>query len=656
LSGSLIQLQSAASKPLVGTLVVPGDKSISHRSVMLGAIAEGETQVSGLLMGADVLATVAAFRAMGVQIDLDEHGSGVIHGVGKDGLRAPSSALDMGNSGTAMRLLAGILAGQPFVSSLIGDASLSVRPMARVAKPLQEMGASLATGEAGRPPLSFTPVEALQNIDYQSPVASAQVKSCILLAGLYAQGKTRVNEPRPTRDHSERMLSAFGADIQYGEGWAQIGAGSRLRGQQIQVPADISSAAFWLVAASIVPGSELTLPNVGINPRRAGVIAILRQMGANLVLENRRDVGGEPVADLTVRAAPLKGIEIDSARVADAIDEFPVIFVAASMAEGVTVLRGAAELRVKESDRIAVMATALSKLGVDLTESDDGITIRGGNAIAGGFVDSAGDHRCAMALAVAGLVSHEPVQIDDCANISTSYPSFMDDARGLRCPIEALAPIITIDGPSGSGKGTISSQVAAEMGWQLLDSGALYRVVAYAALRDRVALDDRAKLAEIARDLDVIFDFATAGPGSIQLNGEAVGESIRSEQVAAAASRVAAIEVVRAALLARQREFRQFPGLVADGRDMGTVVFPFASRKVYLTASVEERAKRRHKQLKDKDNDVNLRALLDEIRARDERDSQREIAPLRPAADALVLDTTQLSVKQVVDQVLALLR
>ncbi len=655
MSGSLPQLRSGKSGPLKGTLIVPGDKSISHRSVIFGAVAEGVTQVQGLLLGEDVLATVEAFRQMGVRIDLDDNGAGEIHGVGKAGLTPPKAALDMGNSGTAMRLLAGLLAGQRFASQLVGDSSLLQRPMRRVARPLQAMGAKLSTSADGTPPLSIEPVAELQAIDFRSPVASAQVKSCVLLAGLFAAGITRVSEPRSTRDHSERMLRAFGATIKAGEGWAEIDGRSQLQAQRIEVPGDISSAAFWLVAATIVPGSDVLLSNVGINPRRSGILKVLAAMGADITLVNERDLGGEPIADLRVRSAKLRGIEIDPAVVPDAIDEFPAIFVAASVAEGTTILRGAEELRVKESDRIAVMAAALETLQVRLQETPDGIVIHGGS-VGGGQVDSGGDHRCAMALAIAGLVAEQPVVIEDCANIATSYPDFVGHARNLGSRVDSLPALITIDGPSGSGKGTISARVAEAMGWHFLDSGALYRLVGYAAMVQGLGLDDEQTLAALASELDVRFDFRAEGADSIWLNGQAVGEAIRSEQVAAAASKVAALPSVRAALLQRQRDFRRSPGLVADGRDMGTVVFPGAPRKVFLTASAEERAERRYKQLKNKDNDVTLRALLDEIKARDERDSKRAVAPLKPAADAVVIDTTDLSIDEVVDQVLALLR
>ena len=410
--------------PLRGEIRVAGDKSISHRSIMLGSIAEGVTEVEGFLEGEDSLATLAAFRAMGVRIERPSTGRVSVHGVGLRGLCPPPSDLDLGNSGTSMRLLAGLLSGQPFDSRLTGDASLTRRPMARVATPLRMMGARIDTAEGGRPPLLIHGGSALRGIDYQMPVASAQVKSALLLAGLYAQGVTSVVEPAPTRDHTERMLSGFGYSVIKDGARAQLQGGGRLTATRIQVPADISSAAFFLVAASIAPGSDVVLRDVGINPTRTGVIDILRLMGASIELLAERESGGEPVADLRVRGAPLRGIVIPVELVPLAIDEFPVLFVAAACAEGETLLRGAEELRVKESDRIEVMATGLRALGVELETFPDGIRIRGRDTLDGGSIDSCGDHRIAMAFSVASLRASDAIAIADCANVATSFPGF----------------------------------------------------------------------------------------------------------------------------------------------------------------------------------------------------------------------------------------
>ena len=422
-SNDLIYLANPGGS-LSGRIRVPGDKSISHRSIMLGSLAEGTTEVEGFLEGEDALATLQAFRDMGVVIEGPHHGKVTIHGVGLNGLKPPPGPLYLGNSGTSMRLLSGLLAAQPFDTVLTGDASLSKRPMNRVAKPLREMGALIETAPEGRPPLTIRGGRRLGGMTYEMPMASAQVKSCLLLAGLYAAGSTTVIEPAPTRDHTERMLQGFGYPVVIDGNQATVESGHKLSATHIEVPADISSAAFFLVAASIAEGSELVLEHVGINQTRTGVIDILKLMGADISLENQREVGGEPVADILVRAAKLKGIDIPEDLVPLAIDEFPVLFVAAACAEGRTVLRGAEELRVKESDRIQVMADGLIALGVKAEPTPDGIIIEGG-AIGGGEVWSHGDHRIAMSFSVASLRAAAPIRIHDCANVATSFPNFL---------------------------------------------------------------------------------------------------------------------------------------------------------------------------------------------------------------------------------------
>jgi 3-phosphoshikimate 1-carboxyvinyltransferase len=381
---------------LRGALELPGDKSVSHRAIMLAAIADGISRIDGFLEGEDTRATAAVFGQLGVRIEEPQAGVRVVHGVGIDGLRAPVAALDCGNAGTAMRLLVGLLAGQSFDSVLVGDGSLSQRPMQRVTGPLALMGARIEA-EDGHAPLHIHGGRRLRGIAYTSPVASAQVKSALLLAGLFADGETHVREPHPTRDYTERMLHAFGYPIDHRAGEARLCGGHRLRATDVEVPADFSSAAFFIVAATLVPGSELRLRRVGINPRRTGLLHVLRAMGADIEACNAGEQGGEPVADLVIRHAPLRGIEVPSEHVADMIDEFPALFIAAACAQGATTIRGAAELRVKESDRIATMAAGLRTLGVDVDETPDGATIRGGRMHAG-RIDSHGDHRVAMAL------------------------------------------------------------------------------------------------------------------------------------------------------------------------------------------------------------------------------------------------------------------
>jgi len=422
---------SAPAGHLHGEVRVPGDKSVSHRAIMFASLADGTSRITGFLEGEDTRATARAFAHMGVRIETPSPSERIVHGVGIDGLKAPANGapIDCGNAGTGMRLLAGLLAGQRFDTTLIGDESLSKRPMRRVSDPLAQMGAKIAAEEGGLPPLRISGSQALRGIDYTLPVASAQVKSAVLLAGLYARGETRVVEPHPTRDYTERMLRAFGWPIEFSEGEARLSGGHRLRATDVAVPADFSSAAFFLVAASIVPGSDLTLRGVGINPRRTGLLQALRLMGADIVEVNRREAGGEAIADLRVRHAALRGIEVPVELVPDMIDEFPALFVAAAAAQGTTRVSGAAELRVKESDRIAVMARGLRALGITVDETPDGAVIHG-DVLRGGEVDSAGDHRCAMSFCVAGLVAKEPVRVLDCANVATSFPGFVELANG----------------------------------------------------------------------------------------------------------------------------------------------------------------------------------------------------------------------------------
>ncbi len=412
-----------------GRIRVPGDKSISHRAVILGSIAKGVTRVGGFLEGEDALNTLAAFRELGVTIAGPENGDLKIYGAGASGLQAPRRPLYMGNSGTAMRLLAGVLAGQDFAGELVGDDSLSGRPMKRIVEPLSAMGAHIHAGPDGCPPVRIDRGR-LRGIDYVMPVASAQVKSCLLLAGLHADGVTTIREPAPCRDHTERMLRGFGVVLESSaeHGTVSIRGGQELRANAIEVPGDISSAAFFMVAAAITPGAELTLEQVGVNPTRTGVINILRQMGADIRRSNERESGGEPVADLHLRYRPLHGVDIDRDQVALAIDEFPALLIAAACAEGETRVRGAEELRVKESDRIDAMAQGLSVLGIENETWSDGIRVCGGE-LGGGVIDSRGDHRIAMAFAVAALRCRDALTIRDCANVATSFPGFAALAR-----------------------------------------------------------------------------------------------------------------------------------------------------------------------------------------------------------------------------------
>ncbi len=418
---------------LRGEIRVPGDKSMSHRSIMLGSLAEGVTHVTGFLNAEDALATLQAFRAMGVTIEGPEKNEVTIHGVGKHGLQEPKEPLYLGNSGTSMRLLSGLLAGQSFNTVLTGDESLSSRPMKRVTEPLASMGANIKTQNDGTAPLHISGTNSLKAINYDMPMASAQVKSCLLLAGMYAEGETTVTEPAPTRDHTERMLNGFGYPVQREANKARINSKGKLTACDIDVRSEISSAAFFLVGASIAENSDVTLKHVGINPTRTGVIDILRLMGANIEVLNERTVGGEPVADLHVVSSELKGIDIPEELVPLAIDEFPVLFIAAACAQGQTKLTGAKELRVKECDRIQVMADGLKSLGVDTEVTEDGMVIQGKtrDSIGGGEVISHGDHRIAMSFSIAGLRATAPIKVHDCENVNTSFPEFRDLAKQL---------------------------------------------------------------------------------------------------------------------------------------------------------------------------------------------------------------------------------
>ena len=412
---------------LRGSISVPGDKSISHRAVILGAIAQGRTLIKGLLESEDVLATVDALRRMGVRIDHHKEGGIVIEGVGLYGLKDPEQSLNMGNSGTAMRLMAGVLAGQSFPSTLVGDASLSQRPMSRVVEPLAALGADISVQNTGYPPIQIKPVKRLKGVDYVMPVASAQVKSAFLLAALYADGPSRVNEPEQTRDHTERMLRGFGHSISQQGDWINVIGGKELAGANVVVPGDLSSAAFFIVGAAIAAESELILKNVGVNSTRTGVIEILQEMGASIVYLNENTICGEPTADLLVSSTPLRGVKIETHQVARAIDEFPILAVAAACAEGQTIFEGVSELRFKESDRLDAIAKGLSSCGVEVEETEDKIIIfgKGTPPLGGGCVFSKMDHRIAMAFLILGMVTEKPVVVDDVSYIDTSFPDFV---------------------------------------------------------------------------------------------------------------------------------------------------------------------------------------------------------------------------------------
>ncbi len=431
-AGSRINYIATPVDRLAGELCIPGDKSISHRAIIFASLAEGVSKMAGLLNSEDAKARLGVFSDMGVKIE-HENEVVIIHGVGLDGLQASKEALYFGNSGTSVRLLSGILAAQKFDSTLTGDESLSRRPMRRIIAPLKQMGAEITCSDDGTLPMFIKGGKTLTAIDYEMPVASAQLKSCLLLAGLYADSETRITEPEVTRDHTERMLTQFGGRIKRHGMTLSICSG-RLQARDLTVPGDISSAAFFIVAGSICPGADVTLTNVGINPTRAAVIDIIRMMGGDIEIVRANDTSTEPVADIRVRHSPLKGIAIPEHLVPIAIDEFPIIMIAAANAVGETTLSGAEELRVKESDRIAAIAAGLENLGIGVTTRPDGMTVQGG-VIKGGEIDSYGDHRIAMAFSIAAINATAPITIHDCINVNTSYPGFVESANALGCNI-----------------------------------------------------------------------------------------------------------------------------------------------------------------------------------------------------------------------------
>ncbi len=437
---------SRPARPLTGAAAVPGDKSISHRALILGALAVGETRIAGLLASADVFATVAAVKALGAQAEQGENGDWRVYGRGVGGLAEPQGVLDMGNSGTAARLLIGVVATHPFTATFAGDKSLSVRPMERVMTPLRQMGAQFTTRSGGCLPITITGTPSPVPIVYELPVASAQIKSAVLLAGLNTPGRTTVIEPQPTRDHTERMLGHFGAEVVIMEKPGAPGAKEitltgqpELTGAEVRVPGDISSAAFPLVAALLVPDSKVTLTGVGVNPLRSGLIETLREMGAAISIDNPRNEGGEPVADLTVVTSGLKGVKVSGARAPRMIDEYPILAVAAAYAQGVTRLEGLAELRVKESDRLDAIVRGLTAAGVEVEASDDALTVKGGGGPppGGARIEARLDHRIAMAFLVLGMVAEAPVEIDDATTIDTSFPGFADLMNGLGAAVAA---------------------------------------------------------------------------------------------------------------------------------------------------------------------------------------------------------------------------
>lgn len=630
--------------PLLGEVRTPGDKSISHRALLLGALAEGTSAVTGISDGDDVARTRAAVAALGAEV-VDDGATVRITG-GRSRLRAPAGPIDCGNSGTGMRLLAGVVATLPGDTVLVGDESLSARPMDRVAEPLRLMGAGVA-GRTERvlPPLTVSGGR-LAGIEWTPPVASAQVKSCVLLAGLGAEGETVVVEPVPTRAHTEEMLLLAGADLAVEAAGAGVRVTLRpgpLHPFTLTVPGDPSQAAFWVVAATIVSGSEVTVRHVYGGPHRSGYLDVLRRMGADLAVEPSD--AGDGAVDVTARHAALGATVVEAAEI-PSLDEVPILAVAAAVATGTTVFRDVAELRVKEVDRLEATIALVTAYGAEAEADGDDLRVTGtgGGALAPGTTDCRGDHRMAMAAAVAALAAPSgPSTIAGFDAVATSYPGFLGDLRTVAGTLAAPGPgdegplVVAIDGPAGSGKSTVSARVAERLGLPRLDTGAMYRAVAWAALDRGIDPADRRRVADLARaaELDVGHDRAA-------IDGTDVTDAIRTPAVSAAVSIVAANPDVRRSLVRRQRRWvAEHGGGVVEGRDIASTVFPQARLKVFLTASPEERARRRAEE------------PPDGVRRRDHLDSTRAASPLTQAPGARALDTTGRSIEDVVEEVLS---
>jgi 3-phosphoshikimate 1-carboxyvinyltransferase len=658
-------LRIIPSPRIDGEVTVPGDKSISHRSVIFGSMATGATRVTGFLPGEDCLCTLRALQAIGAKIEVIDATTLAIEGVGGK-FSAPWEPLDCGNSGTGMRLLAGLLAGQPFATRLFGDASLTRRPMKRIIDPLTKMGARIRSdNEKGTPPLHIEGAS-LTGIDYLSPVASAQVKSAVLIAGLCGRGLTKVTEPIQSRDHTERLLEHFHAPATINGLSVSLSGGTALHGQDLQVPGDFSSSAFWLVAAAASPGSRLVVRNVGLNPTRTGLINVLIRMGAQ-IRENIEAPSAEPFGALHVTGTKLRGCEIGGAEIPNIIDEIPIIAVAAALAEGQTVIRDAHELRVKESDRIKAMAISLRAFGVPVVETEDGMIIEGGHPIRAARVESFGDHRIAMASAILALFADQPSRIDDTDCIATSYPGFERHLHHLtqkyaqsfperawntlrrrfvkpKAAAVDIHPVIAIDGPAASGKSTVGRELGLRLGFAHVNTGVLYRAVTWKLLDGGVDLANPEQIAERAAKLDVEVGMEN-GQLVLTIDGIDPLPHLRDEAINRAVSPVAAVPAVRALLLDQQRALADFGPIIVEGRDIGSVVFPSTPYKYFIDAHPDERARRRAKQ-----------GEADSIADRDRIDAARKAAPLRRDPDAVLVDTTNVPIDAVVDQVIASLK
>jgi 3-phosphoshikimate 1-carboxyvinyltransferase len=645
---------------------VPGDKSMSHRAAILGGLSDGTCTIANFLPSEDCMNTLNAMRALGARVEVLDELAG--HGPVRLRIRgcslkpsAPPAPIDCGNSGTGMRLLAGVLAGQPFTSELFGDASLSSRPMGRVTTPLGEMGAVIEClgAKPGCAPLRIHPAR-LAPITYPMPVASAQVKSAVLLAGLFAAGETTVIEPAETRDHTERMMESFGVATRR-EGQAiSISGGQVPKACDFTVPGDISSAAFWLAAAAAMPGSRLRLTNVGLNPTRTAILRVLSRMGAHIV-ETPRESRGEPAGDIEVRGAELAGTTIHESEVPNLIDEIPVIAVAAALARGRTVIRNARELRVKETDRITTVVHNLRAMGAVVEEFEDGMEIEGGHPLHGAVLESYGDHRIAMAFAIAGLFAKGETVIRDTGCVNTSYPGFAHHLAAIQrqssllsdyvlplvpahsCPAGAHFAI-AIDGPAASGKSTLARLIARRLGLLMVNSGAMYRAITWKVLQEGIDPRDTAAVLNMLGRADIRCG-SDGMMSTITIDGVDPGGLLRSEAVNANVSVVSAIPGVREQLIRMQRAYLEHASIVMEGRDIGSVVFPETPYKLYVDAAEEIRAARRGDE-----------GQVDSIAKRDAADSMRETAPLMVADGAAVLDTSDLDIESAVSSALEILR
>ncbi len=659
--------------PLSGRVRVPGDKSIGHRAILFAALARGRSAITGLSAGEDNMATRRAFAAMGVSFE-DDGDIVRVSGVGLRGLSMPQGVVDCGNSGTTMRLLCGALSGQRFGTRLCGDESLSGRPMARVIDPLRARGAFIGGSsrddkEGVFAPISIAPLvqgEALRGIEYDMPIASAQVKSALLLSGLYANGPTVVREPVLSRDHTERMLVALGVPLSTaGSTVAFDPNDERFQGGwdpfAWTIPGDISSAAFVLAAALARPESDVVIEGVGVNPTRTGFLDLLRMMGVNAPRVPKGGAAGdEPMADLFLCSDhEARGTLIGGELLVRMIDEVPAACVVAAFAHGRTEIRDAAELRVKESDRIAAMHEVLTAFGVPNTELPDGLVIEGRAPLRPATVKSRGDHRIAMSAAVLALAAAGESVIEDVDCIATSFPDFVPLLRSLGADIQWVGDAATgtakeitvaIDGPAGAGKSAAAKRLADAVGYVLVDTGALYRASALCAIERGLDLSDGPAVGALIATLDLSF---APGP-RVLIDGRDREDEIRTPIVSEGASLVSQHPEVRAALLGLQRRLGQNGGVVLEGRDIGTVVFPHAEVKVFLTASSVARAQRRVDQLTSRGVDADYATILNAIETRDQRDSTRAVAPLKPAEDATLLDTTGLSLDAVVGQLVNL--